>query len=231
VGRWRRLTCLVALTAGLASPVSSETSSRRSSAVLLHGKRVVVEYGSVALHGRSLDELLASLPDERVWRAGADEVSTLTTAIDLSVNSLCGSSCSKLRRPGRVRTIPAGSYTLYVAMPREGAWSLILNTDPGIELGELGRLLGFAVAPADTSRLWPHLEGYNGSFPIPGIARTELARVVMRPGSVEPPAEEFTMRLEPSQPGTLTLTLAWGDRSWSMDLNVDREAGRSGEGN
>jgi hypothetical protein len=41
----------------------------------------------------------------------------------------------------------------------------------------------------------------------------------MRPGVANPPVDPFTISLEPSGSNALTLTLAWADRTWSIDLN------------
>src|SRR5262245_22216330 len=140
----RRIALIVPLLVG-AMPIRTAAAERGSAEATLLGKRIVIEYGRPVLGGRSLDALLAKLGDDRVWRAGADDITTLTTGIDLSLDTLCGGSCSKLRKPGRIRRLPAGKYSVYVSAPLEGDWSLVLNTDPGIELGALGKRLGFSV--------------------------------------------------------------------------------------
>lgn len=187
----------------------------------IQGKRVAVDYGQAELRGRSLDSLIAQLPDDRVWRAGVDEVTTLTTEGDLSVDGLCGSSCSRNRSPRGGRKVPAGRYSVYVSAPQEGDWVLILNSDPGIELGALAKVMGFSVPESAARRLWPHLEGYNlnRAKHVSGIADTEIARVRMRPGIANPPVDPLTVSLEPSGSNALTMTLAWADKTWSVDLN------------
>ncbi len=186
------------------------------------GKQVIVEYGRVSLGGRPLSALIEQLPEDRVWRAGTDEVSTLTTEGDLSVDSLSGVSCSRVRGAGPRRKVPAGTYSLYVSAPREGEWSLILNSDPGIELGALGKLMGFEVPGGDAVRRWPHLEGYNLDIPkgVAGISSTEVARIVMKPGRSNAPVDPFTISLSPSGPESLIMTLAWGEQAWAVDLNA-----------
>ena len=185
---------------------------------------MTVEYGRAELLGRSVEALIAQLPDDRVWRAGADEVTTLTTEGALSLDCLAGSSCTRSRRPGGGRKVAAGKYSVYVSAPREGDWSLILNSDSGIALGVLGKIMGFPVPESAAKRLWPHLEGYNMNRgrDVAGIAGTEVARVIMRPGVADPPVDPFTIRLEPSGADVLTLTLAWADRTWSVDLKPGR---------
>lgn len=188
----------------------------------IHGSKVTVEYGRAELKGRSLDSLISQLPEDRVWRAGADEVTTLTTEIDLSVDGLRGSSCSRTRVAGAERTVRAGSYSVYVSAPLEAEWSLILNSDRGIELGSLASLLGFEVPSNAAARLWPHLEGYNMNRAkgIVGIAAREVARIPLTAGSADPPVDPFTIRLEPAGLDALTLTLAWADKTLAVDLNA-----------
>jgi hypothetical protein len=185
---------------------------------------VTVDYGRAELKGRALESLIAQLPDDRVWRAGADEVTILTTEGALSLDSLSGSSCTRSRRPSGGRRLAAGRYSVYVSAPPEGDWSLILNSDRGVELGALARAMGFSVPERAAQRLWPHLEGYNmnRAHNVAGIAATEVARVIMRPGTATPPVDPFTIGLEPLGSNGLTLTLAWADRTWSVDLNGDR---------
>ena len=218
----RRVLCTALFAASLCSPDYARGGARRETAEgTIHGKRVTIEYGRTELNGRSLDSLIARLSEDRVWRVGSDEVTVLTTEADLSVDGLTGSSCTRDRKPGGGRKILAGRYSVYVSAPAEGDWSLIVNSDPGIELGALAKALGFSVPEADAKRLWPHLEGYNMNRAkgVSGIAATEVARAIMRPGTANPPVDPFTIRLEPFGSDALTLTLAWADRTWSVDLN------------
>jgi DUF2911 family protein len=219
----RALSCAL-LIGSLCPPAQARAAQRGTAEGTIQGKKVTVEYGRAELKGRSLESLIAQLPDDRVWRAGADEVTTLTTEGELSLDCLTGSSCTRIRRPGGGRKVAAGKYSVYVSAPREGDWLLILNSDPGIELGALAQVMGFSVPESDAKRLWPHLEGYNMNRGrnVAGIAGTEVARVVMRPGAANPPVDPFTIRLEPSSSNALTLTIAWADRTWSVDLNAGR---------
>jgi hypothetical protein len=219
----RALPCAL-LTVSLCSLTYAQGAQRGTAEGAIQGKRVTVEYGRAELKGRALESLIAQLPDDRVWRAGADEVTTLTTEGDLFLDSLSGSSCTRSRRPSGGRRLPAGRYSVYVSAPQEGDWSLMLNSDLGIELGALANVMGFPVPASAAQRLWPHLEGYNmnRAHNVAGIATTEAARVIMRPGTASPPVDPFTIGLEPSGANGLTLTLAWADRTWSVDLNAVR---------
>ena len=219
----RALSCAL-VAASFCSLAYAQAATRGTAEGTIQGKKVTVDYGRAELKGRSLESLIAQLPDDRVWRAGADEVTTLTTEGDLSLDSLSGSSCSRSRRPCGGRRVAAGKYSVYVSAPQEGDWPLILNSDPGIELGALANAMGFSVPATAAKRLWPHLEGYNMNRAqnVAGIANTEVARVIMRPGTANPPVDPFSISLTPSGSNALTLTLAWADRTWSVDLSGAR---------
>lgn len=55
------------------------------------------------------------VPYGSVWRAGANEATSLVTEADLNIGGV---------------KVPAGSYTLY-ALPGEGSWKLIINKQTG----------------------------------------------------------------------------------------------------
>jgi hypothetical protein len=222
--RMRRALIHAFFVPALCHPAYAQGAERGTAEGTIHGRKVTVEYGRAVLKGRSLDSLISQLPEDRVWRAGADEVTTLKTEVDLSVDGLRGSSCSRSRVPGAGRTVRAGTYSVYVSAPLEAEWSLILNSDRGIELGSLAGILGFEVPSNATAGLWPHLEGYNMNRAkgVAGIAAREVARIPLTAGSADPPVDPFTIRLEPAGLDALTLTLAWADKTLSVDLNAAR---------
>lgn len=177
---------------GLGAAAFAQENPRETAAVSLGGKKVAIEYGRPALKGRAIDALLAQLPAERVWRAGVDQATTLQTEADLMIGG---------------KRVPAGTYTLYVHAPADGDWSLLVNSDPGIPLKRL-----WAEAPPELAETpYPHLEGYAN------VAATEVARAAMKRAAPAKPAELFTIGLAPAKPGA-TLTMSWGDRSYSLDL-------------
>jgi hypothetical protein len=157
------------------------------------GKSVTIDYGRPALKGRTIDALLAKLPEDRMWRAGEDQVTTLTTAGPLLIAG---------------KRIPAGTFSLYVHVPTSGPWALVLNTDKGVPLGTI-----FAAAPPKLKDApWPHIRDYQKS-----IAATEVLRAPMATVAVKRPVDVFTIDLAPEGKGS-ALTLSWGDRSWSLPI-------------
>src|SRR5262249_59391164 len=61
-------------------------------------------------------EIMGGLvPYGQVWRTGANEATTLISAVDLNIGGA---------------KVPAGTYTLYT-LPSEGAWKLIINKQTG----------------------------------------------------------------------------------------------------
>lgn len=74
------------------------------------GKDLSVTYCRPSKKGREI--FGAMLPYEEVWRTGANEATTFTTATDIEV--------------GR-QTLPAGTYTLWT-IPSADHWSVIFNS-------------------------------------------------------------------------------------------------------
>ena len=174
-----------------------EKAQRETQQVAFDGKKVAVEYGRPALRGRTLDELTAKLPADRIWRAGENQVTTLVTDTDVMIGD---------------KRIPAGKYTLYMHAPAQGAWSLVVNSNPGIRLKEI-----YAAAPAEVAdAMWPRLDGYDK------IKATEVARIPLTAANPSAPVERFQIRLHPAQGGTSKMTLEWGDRGWSTTVKPVR---------
>jgi hypothetical protein len=184
----------VAAAVGLSAAAFAQADTPRGAATAtLGGKKVTIDYGRPALKGRSLDELLKQLPADRMWRAGENQVTTFTTETALLIGG---------------KKVPAGKYTLYVHAPATGDWSLALNTDSGVALGKI-----WDKAPAELKDApWPHIEDYQKS-----VADKEVVRAAMKAGVVKPPAELFTMALNPTKDAAV-LTLTWGEKSWSVDV-------------
>jgi Protein of unknown function (DUF2911) len=79
----------------------------------IKGKKVTISYSRPSMKGRKIMGEL--VPYGKVWRAGANEATTLTTEIDLDIGGA---------------KVPAGTYTLY-ALPSEESWKLIINKQTG----------------------------------------------------------------------------------------------------
>ena len=186
---------LLSLAAGLALATTAfaQDTPRGNASTTVGGKKVTVDYGRPALKGRAMDELLKQLPEDRMWRAGDNQVTILTTEGDILIGG---------------KKVPAGRYSLYVHAPATGDWSLALNSDQGIALGKI-----WDKAPANMKdQPWPHLEGYTKN-----VAKTEIVRAPMKSGTASPAAENFTVGFTPAGDGA-SMTLAWGAKSWSVDV-------------
>ncbi len=180
-----------------ASTLAHAASERGKATAHVGGKAVTIDYGRPALKGRPLSALLGQLSGDRVWRAGDDEVTTLTTATDLVIGG---------------KTVKAGTYSVYVHLPVDGARNLILNTDLGQPLVKI-----FAKAPAEKAQApWPYIGDYQAK-----IADKEVLRVPMTKETVSAPVDVFTIALAESRDGA-TLKLSWGDESWSIALAAAR---------
>ena len=191
--RFLTMTRLCAFT--VAALAQQPMAPRETITAVVNGKKVSVNYGRPSLKGRGVDDLLKQLPKDRMWRIGANQVTTLTTETDLSVGG---------------KKLPAGKYSLYVHAPEAGDWHLAINSDPGIELIKIYP----AAPPAVAHELWPRLDGYDKN-----IADKEAARVGLKQAAASAPVDQFTMALKESKDGA-GLTLSWGDRTWSAELKA-----------
>ena len=151
----KRLTTLTALLALSVLSFAQERQPRGTAETMVGGKKVVIDYGRPALKGRELGDLMEGLGDDRIWRAGENQVTTLETAGAIKIGG---------------ESIPAGKYSLYVYAPTEGAWALCVNKHMGVPLGEM-----YAQAPPELQKApWPELRGYAK------IADQEVARIPMQ---------------------------------------------------
>ena len=188
--RFAALATLAALS--LAGAALAQTP-RGATVTTLGDKEVAVDYGRPALKGRTIDALLKQLPPERIWRAGENEVTTFSTDADVRIGG---------------KTVKAGKYSLYVHVPESGKWALVLNSDLGQPLGSLWK-----EAPENVKAMpYPYLGDYEQK-----IKAKEVLRVDLEPGKSATPAENFTISFAPKGRAS-TMTLAWGDQSWSTDL-------------
>ena len=175
--------------------VSTQAADRGAATATLNGKKVTIDYGRPSLKGRSMDDLLKQLPADRIWRAGENQVTTLSTETDLVVGG---------------KTVKAGKYSVYVHAPATGDWAIVLNSDLGIPLGKI-----WDGAPANMkNEPWPHYQDYSKS-----VAAQEVVRTPLTSGKSKAPAEQFTIDLAPKADAA-ALTLAWGEKTWSTELKA-----------
>lgn len=186
-----RLAAVAAVAVLATSPVFA--SERGKATATINGKNVTIDYGRPELKGRPLSELLKQLPEDRIWRAGDDQVTTITTGTDLLIGG---------------KKLAAGKYSMYVYLGEDGSRSLVVSSDLGIPLVKI-----WDKAPANVANEpWPRLDGYRKN-----IADKELVRATMAKEPVKVPVDTFTIDLKPAKDGA-TLNFAWGDESWSTDV-------------
>lgn len=175
----------------VALPGFAQDNARGNASATLGGKKVTIDYGRPALKGRSMDELLAKLPADRMWRAGSGPVTTLTSETDILIGG---------------KKVAAGKYTLYLHVPASGDYALAINKDLGVPLGEI-----FPGASEEQKKdPYPRMD-YSKAV------ATEVARVALRKAAPAAPSDQFTIGLTPSKTGAV-LALTWGDRSWTVDI-------------
>jgi hypothetical protein len=110
---------LAALFLTVAVAVAQQDKSKRPSPPaqatwdLGGGKSVTIDYSSPRAKGRKIYGEL--VPFDKVWRTGANEATTLTTAADLNIGGT---------------TVPAGTYTLFT-IPNKDKWTLIISKKTG----------------------------------------------------------------------------------------------------
>lgn len=189
-----RLLPVIALMAIAALSFAQEKAERGLAEATINGKMVSIDYGRPSLKGRSIDELTAKLPEDRMWRAGMNQVTVLKTKADLVVGG---------------KPVPAGKYSVYVHAPEKGEWSFVLNSVLGQPLGKV-----WAQAPEDMAKEpWPHF-AYSKE-----IGDKEVARAQMKSGQMNPPTDLFTIELKEAGNGVM-MKLSWGDRSWTVELKA-----------
>lgn len=193
--RARRLIPIAVLAVAASAQAQPDRAPRETVTALLNGKKVTVEYGRPSLHGRTVKDLLAQLPANRVWRAGVDQATTLTTEADVLIGG---------------KRVPAGKYTLYLHAPESGAYELLVNRDLGVPLKTI-----FPAAPASIAdALWPHIQDY------PSIQDKEVARVALKSSAPAAAMDRFLIGLGPAKDGVSSVTLTWGDQSWTTDVRA-----------
>ncbi len=102
--------------AALTGSALAQHNPRDTAKLTVNGKAVSVEYGRPALKGRKAEDLLGQLKPGDVWRLGADQSTTFSTAADLAFGDL---------------TVPKGQYSLWARREADDKWSLVFNKQHG----------------------------------------------------------------------------------------------------
>ena len=97
----------------IASGIALAQNPRGKAEATVAGGKVTIEYGRPSLKGR---DVLAEAPVGTVWRTGADQSTTFTSASDLTIGG---------------KAIPKGSYSLFTKRTGEKDWALIFNKQTG----------------------------------------------------------------------------------------------------
>ncbi len=110
------LMTLVATTARFADAQQSPPAAARAT---IGGKSITIAYSAPSVRGRQIfgsGGLLSKDPTYPVWRAGANNATTLRTDAELVLGAL---------------TVPRGTYTLFVNVADPNSWELIVNRQTG----------------------------------------------------------------------------------------------------
>jgi hypothetical protein len=104
---------LVGVAAAVVAANAQVLSPRKTTSVMIDGKKITVGYGAPSMRGRRVMGRL--VPYGEVWCAGANDATSLDTEADLDIGGL---------------KVPKGSYTLW-ALPNSDEWRFIVNKETG----------------------------------------------------------------------------------------------------
>jgi hypothetical protein len=139
--------------AAIQNPAQAQKPSPAAdTSVTINGKKITIKYSAPSMRGRKIFGDL--VPYGQVWRAGANEATSLTTEADLDINGL---------------KVPAGSYTLYV-LPEANQWQIVVNKQIGQwgtvynqdqDLGRVKMTMSKSSAPVETYKMTLTSDGGN----------------------------------------------------------------------
>ena len=189
----KKLTAL-ALSLCVASAAIAQPVPRSKAEATVGGRKVSIDYGAAKLNGRSLDDLMKDLPADGVWRAGRDQVTTITIEGPIMIGG---------------KAIPAGKYSLYVPIAKDGSYSLAVNKNLGVALKTI-----WAAAPANVANEpWPVMADYGKN-----IGKEEVARVALAAGKAPATSADALSYTLTAKGEGATLTLAWGNKVYSTEI-------------
>src|SRR5207244_11019732 len=144
---------LIAATVGIG--LAQRPSPAAETPATINGKKITIKYSAPSMRGRKIFGATDALePDNKVWRAGANEATALHTDAELTVGNL---------------KIPAGDYTLFVWLD-PNVWKLIVNKQTGQEgteyhedqdLGRVPMIMSKPPAPIETYKMTVASAGGN----------------------------------------------------------------------
>ena len=155
------------MTAGAGIGQTPRPSPAAETSATVNGKKITIKYSAPSMRGRKIFGAADALePDNKVWRAGANEATALHTDAELTVGNL---------------KIPAGDYTLFVWLD-PNVWKLIVNKQTGQEgteyhedqdLGRVPMIMSKPPAPLETYKITVASTGGNK-----GTLRLEWENVI-----------------------------------------------------
>jgi hypothetical protein len=155
------------------------------------GKWIVIDYSRPLLRGRT--QIFGSGTDygkmvmagAAIWRAGANDTTRLTTQAALQIGD---------------KTIAPGIYNVFVDL-KEGAWTLVLNTQP----------VQPKFDPTDKVRL-SGATNYDAKF--------DVLRVPMAVGTRADSLEQFTIAFANATANSARLIMSWEKTVATVDLRL-----------
>jgi hypothetical protein len=135
---------------------NSKSPAREASATIA-GKKIMISYSAPSVRGRKIfgqGGLVSGDPTYPVWRAGADDATTIHTDAALDIHGLA---------------VPAGDYSLYVDVGAS-PWQLVINKqvgqwgteyDKSKDLGRIPMTIVKPGAPIETYKMTLASEGGN----------------------------------------------------------------------
>ncbi len=106
--------------AAMASPVVAQNqplSPRGTATGTIGAAKIEISYGRPSKRGRQIwGGPLLNVPNEQVWRLGANEATSMKTSASISFDNV---------------TVPAGEHTLYFFHAADGSAKLIINKQTG----------------------------------------------------------------------------------------------------
>ncbi|MBA3912809.1 MAG: DUF2911 domain-containing protein [Acidobacteriales bacterium] len=103
----------IAATAQMKDKAARPSPAANATCKFSDGKTITVDYSSPRMKGRKIFGDL--VPNDQVWRTGANEATTFNTTADLTVGG---------------KDVPAGNYTIFT-VPGQSKWTLIINKKTG----------------------------------------------------------------------------------------------------